>query len=65
MTDPNRDPDVTYDPADSEADPAASDRERVTGETPDAALDDASPDARNGAVGGTDGVTKNQDDSAQ
>lgn len=27
--------------------------------------DNETPDARNGAVGGTDGVTKNQDDDAQ
>lgn len=27
--------------------------------------DDDAPDARNGAVGGTDGVTRNQDDDAQ
>lgn len=65
MTDPDRDPDVTYDPADSEAYPADSNDNRPAGDRPDAALDDATPDARNGAVGGTDGVTKNQDDTAQ
>lgn len=31
----------------------------------DRPTNDESPDARNGAVGGTDGVTKNQDDDAQ
>lgn len=32
---------------------------------PDPTIDDASPDAGNGAFGGTDGVVKNQDDMAQ
>lgn len=64
MNDPNRDPDVTYDPDENEIDTANKDNQ-PDDEDSSAVLDDASPDARNGAVGGTDGITKNQDDTAQ
>lgn len=64
MTDPERDPDLSYDPADNDPDPDVA-TDGTEDEESSAMLDGASPDARNGAVGGTDGVTKNQDDTAQ
>lgn len=65
MTDPNRDPNLTYDPEDTEVTQVIDGQKKPDDEDADAVLDDASPDARNGAVGGTDGITKNQDDTAQ
>lgn len=64
MTDPERDPDLSYDPADNDAAPDVI-SDGTEGDESSAMLDDASPDARNGSVGGTDGVTKNQGDTAQ
>lgn len=56
MTDPRRDPNPDSPPRDDD---------RGSIEQVDEPRERESPDARDGAVGGTDGVTKNQDATAQ
>lgn len=67
MTDPNSRPDAHPDspPRDEERGSIEA-LDPPTGEREDAIDDiEGNPDPRNGAVGGTDGVVKNQDDTAQ
>lgn len=51
--------------SDQAPDSRPRDEDRGSIETVDRPRDDETPDPRNGAVGGTDGVTRNQDDDAQ
>lgn len=64
MTNRPRDPHPDSPPRD---DPfqAIEEATDTDGRERDAVVDDAQPEPRNGSVGGTDGVVKNQDDTAQ
>ena len=65
MTDPNREPNPDSPPIEDDRGSIEQIDDPRDPRDPDPAIDDPRPDARNGAVGGTDGITKNQDDTAQ
>lgn len=62
MTDPHRDPNPDSPPREDDRGSIEQIDEPRDPRQPEPTIDDAVPDAGNGAVGGTDGMVKNQDE---
>lgn len=65
MTNPHREPNPDSPPREEDRGSIEQIDDPRERDDADPVIDDAAPDAGNGAVGGTDGVTRNQDSTAQ